>query len=288
MPSKPKFSPVRTLKPCKSHQYRTATSPRRCINIEGSSSRRRCSPSTRRSPYKSPRRVINKSKSPKKAKSPRALKPCKPHQCRAIGSPRRCINRDRSRSKSKRRCEDELERAIVSLKTLGTPRFEMSDEEVALLPDITPQQEADFQRRLNALKGRVPRNVQQPDVVIGYTERQLPNVLSYPDEKYELHEDTIKDQLLPAISEVRIYRDDKAQKSLADQLHEVKLRKTEQIVREKALADQVNEIRQRLRRTPQKTQAEREIELSSETREVERQLQDAKRRLRKVELRKSP
>lgn len=98
-----KKSPQRKRSPCKPHQCRKRTSPRRCVNRDGPN-RTDCSPSMQRprlpSPRKSPRKSV------KRSAGKGMLKPCPEGQCRAFGSPRRCIKR--VGSNSGRKCMDEL------------------------------------------------------------------------------------------------------------------------------------------------------------------------------------
>lgn len=75
MPSRRKKS-VSKLKSCKKHQCRTITSPRRCINRIGSTSKRKCSPSRQKQVPKQKRKLRSPQKSIRK--SPQKTKPRKP------------------------------------------------------------------------------------------------------------------------------------------------------------------------------------------------------------------
>lgn len=79
------------LKPCKPHQVRRKTSPRRCVNRDSKAGKLVLAARSRsKSPMKSPIRKRSKSV----VKKSKELKPCKPHQVRRKTSPRRCVNRD--------------------------------------------------------------------------------------------------------------------------------------------------------------------------------------------------
>lgn len=93
-----KKSPQRKRSPCKPHQCRKRTSPRRCVNRDGPM-RTDCSPSMQRPRLPSPRKSVQGSpvKSPMRPLS--ELKPCLEGYCRTMSSPRRCRKIEGSTSK---------------------------------------------------------------------------------------------------------------------------------------------------------------------------------------------